>query len=64
MQKALLLLCISCFSFSSLVSAQDDVLFSVGDTKVKKSEFEYIYKKNNFSNKRTGSCRNNEWRKC
>ncbi len=51
MQKALLLLCISCFSFSSLVSAQDDVLFSVGDTKVKKSEFEYIYKKNNFSNK-------------
>ncbi len=51
MQKALLFTLLTFISFNSLLSAEDDVLFSVGDTKVKKSEFEYIYKKNNFNNK-------------
>lgn len=50
MQKALLLFLAS-FFLSITIHAQDDVLFSVGDTKVKKSEFESIYKKNNFNNK-------------
>jgi peptidyl-prolyl cis-trans isomerase SurA len=39
------------FNLSNLAIAQDETLFTVGDTKVKKSEFEYIYKKNNFNNK-------------
>ena len=33
------------------IVAQDNTLFSIGETKVKKSEFEYIYQKNNFNNK-------------
>lgn len=51
MQKALLFFFVAFFSLLSQLHAQDDVLFTVGDTKVKKSEFEYIYKKNNFNNK-------------
>jgi peptidyl-prolyl cis-trans isomerase SurA len=50
MQKALLLIIASLF-LSKNIHAQNDVLFSVGETKVKKSEFEAIYKKNNFNNK-------------
>lgn len=50
MQKALLLT-LALFFITFSTNAQDDVLFSVGDTKVKKSEFEAIYKKNNFNNK-------------
>ena len=50
MPKALLLIIASLFLFTN-IHAQDDVLFSVGETKVKKSEFESIYKKNNFNNK-------------
>lgn len=44
MQKALLLT-LALFFITFSTNAQDDVLFSVGDTKVKKSEFEAIYKK-------------------
>lgn len=51
MRKVLLLLIIAFLYLSNVSKAQDEVLFSIGDTKVKKSEFEYIYKKNNFSNK-------------
>lgn len=53
MQKNLLVLILLVFAFTSSITimAQDNILFSVGDTKVKKSEFEYIYQKNNFNNK-------------
>ena len=50
MPKTLLLVIASFLIFSN-THAQDDVLFTVGETKVKKSEFENIYKKNNFNNK-------------
>lgn len=51
MKKALLtIFAISSFAITTAFS-QSETLFTVGDTKVKKSEFEYIYKKNNFSNK-------------
>lgn len=43
------LLLFSIFSFAAL--AQDETLFTIGNTNVKKSEFEYIYKKNNINNK-------------
>lgn len=51
MQKNLLVLFLLVFSFFTTILAQDNILFSVGDTKVNKSEFEYIYQKNNFNNK-------------
>lgn len=51
MRKTLLLPFFAFLFSSTHILAQNDVLFSVGETKVKKSEFEYIYKKNNFNNK-------------
>lgn len=51
MQKNLLTLFVLFLSITFNIVAQDSILFSVGDTKVKKSEFEYIYQKNNFNNK-------------
>ena len=51
MQKNLLLTLTFFLFLSTIIVAQDNILFSVGDTKVNKSEFEYIYQKNNFNNK-------------
>ncbi len=39
------------FGLAFSISAQQEVLFTLGDTKVHKDEFEYIYNKNNFNNK-------------
>jgi peptidyl-prolyl cis-trans isomerase SurA len=36
---------------STVIYAQDEVLFTIGDTEVKRSEFENIYKKNNYNGK-------------
>lgn len=51
MRKNLLVLLSFFLGCTYMTFAQDEVLFTVGDTPVKRSEFEYIYKKNNFSNK-------------
>ncbi|QQR98746.1 MAG: peptidylprolyl isomerase [Sphingobacteriales bacterium] len=36
---------------STVIYAQDEVLFTIDDTEVKRSEFENIYKKNNYNGK-------------
>lgn len=51
MRKCLLFSYFIFLFFPSVVHAQENTLFTIGNTKVEKSEFEYIYKKNNFSNK-------------
>lgn len=51
MQKLIQVVFISLLLHASSSVAQNEILFSIGDTKVYKSEFEYIYKKNNFTNK-------------
>lgn len=49
MHKILLFSCV--LQFALISYSNDDVLFTIGDTKVMTSEFENIYKKNNYNDK-------------
>ncbi len=51
MSKFLHAFSIALFIGISAIHAEDKVLFTIADTKVNTSEFEYIYQKNNFNNK-------------
>ena len=51
MNKFILVSFLLFITIANSIFAQEDVLFTIGNTKVKKSEFEYIYKKNNINNK-------------
>ncbi len=51
MLKKTLTLLVLLFILTFNIVAQDNILFTVSDTKVNKSEFDYIYQKNNFNNK-------------
>lgn len=49
MRKTLISACIACIALVSIAQSNDEVLMTIGDTKVSKGEFEYIFNKNNSS---------------